>query len=94
MGLKNVYDAKPIALYILGRPAEGDLKRPFKAGGFMGGAFFHSCIGVGHRFVSYQLLRPRKRTRLQSTRQRSVLRRRTSRLGSALACLFSKAILL
>ncbi|KAI0723705.1 inorganic phosphate transporter [Fomitopsis betulina] len=38
MGLKNVYDAKPIALYILGRPAEGDLKRPFKAGGFMGAA--------------------------------------------------------
>jgi len=32
MGLKGLYDAKPIALHILGKPAEGNLKRPFKAG--------------------------------------------------------------
>ena len=38
MGLKNLYDAKPIAIYILGKPAEGDLKRPFKAGGMFGAA--------------------------------------------------------
>ncbi|KAG8832413.1 hypothetical protein FRC17_001394 [Serendipita sp. 399] len=30
MGLKGLYEAKPFALYILGKPAEGDLKRPFK----------------------------------------------------------------
>ncbi|KAJ7598889.1 PHO88-related membrane protein [Mycena floridula] len=30
MGLKGLYDAKPVALHILGRPAVGDLKRPFK----------------------------------------------------------------
>ena len=38
MGLKNLYDAKPVAIYVLGKPAEGDLKRPFKVGGFLGGA--------------------------------------------------------
>lgn len=37
MGVKNLYDAKPVAIYILGKPAEGDLKRPFKAGGGMFG---------------------------------------------------------
>jgi hypothetical protein len=29
MGIKNLYDAKPVAIHVLGRPAEGDLKRPF-----------------------------------------------------------------
>ncbi|KAI0346208.1 inorganic phosphate transporter [Trametopsis cervina] len=39
MGLKNLYDAKPVAIWVLGKPAEGDLKRPFKgAGGMFGGA--------------------------------------------------------
>ncbi|KAJ3777882.1 inorganic phosphate transporter Pho88 [Lentinula raphanica] len=39
MGLKGLYDAKPIAIHILGKPAEGDLKRPFKsAPGFFGAA--------------------------------------------------------
>jgi len=30
MGLKNLYEAKPVAIHIFGRKAEGDLKRPFK----------------------------------------------------------------
>jgi len=30
MGLKALYEAKPVAIHLLGRPAEGDLKRPFK----------------------------------------------------------------
>lgn len=38
MGLKTLYDAKPVAIHLFGKPAEGDLKRPFKAGGLMGGA--------------------------------------------------------
>ncbi|KAH9926524.1 inorganic phosphate transporter [Amylocystis lapponica] len=38
MGVKNLYDAKPVAIYIVGKPAEGDLKRPFKAAGGMFGA--------------------------------------------------------
>ncbi|GAW04218.1 inorganic phosphate transporter [Lentinula edodes] len=39
MGLKGLYDAKPLAIHILGKPAEGELKRPFKAApGIFGGA--------------------------------------------------------
>ena len=37
MGLKALYDAKPVAIHILGQPAAGDLKRPFKVGGMFGG---------------------------------------------------------
>jgi len=32
MGIKNLYDAKPVAIHIFGKPAEGDLKRPFASG--------------------------------------------------------------
>lgn len=40
MGLKNLYEAKPVAIYIFGRKAEGDLKRPFKgAPSLFGGPF-------------------------------------------------------
>jgi len=38
MALKGLYDAKPVAIYLLGKPATGDLKRPFKAGGMFGAA--------------------------------------------------------
>ncbi|KAG9103000.1 hypothetical protein FRC06_000535 [Ceratobasidium sp. 370] len=38
MGLKNLIEAKPVAIHIFGKPAEGDLKRPFKAGGGLFGA--------------------------------------------------------
>jgi len=35
MGLKGLWEAKPVAIHIRGKPAEGDLKRPFKTtGGF------------------------------------------------------------
>ena len=40
MGLKNLYDAKVVAIHILGKAAEGDLKRPFKAPSMFGGTFF------------------------------------------------------
>jgi hypothetical protein len=33
MGLKALYDSKLVSIHLLGKPAEGDLKRPFKAGG-------------------------------------------------------------
>ncbi|KAH8094485.1 inorganic phosphate transporter [Cristinia sonorae] len=36
MGLKNLYDAKVVAIHLLGKPAEGDLKRPFKAPSMFG----------------------------------------------------------
>ncbi|GJJ08622.1 hypothetical protein Clacol_002841 [Clathrus columnatus] len=39
MGLKNLYEAKPVAIHLLGQKAEGDLKRPFKtAPSLFGGA--------------------------------------------------------
>ncbi|KAI0636343.1 inorganic phosphate transporter [Trametes polyzona] len=38
MGLKTLYDAKPVSIHLLGKPAEGDLKRPFKTGGMFGAA--------------------------------------------------------
>ena len=45
MGLKNLYDAKPVSIYILGREAEGDLKRPFKgAASMFGGVFSFLCL--------------------------------------------------
>lgn len=45
MGLKGVWDAKPVHIHIFGKPAEGDLKRPFKAApGMFGGAFFVFCF--------------------------------------------------
>ncbi|KAL0066659.1 phosphate transporter (Pho88) [Marasmius tenuissimus] len=36
MGLKGIYDAKPVAIHLLGKPAEGDLKRPFKTAAMFG----------------------------------------------------------
>ena len=40
MGLKGLYDAKTVHIHILGKAAEGDLKRPFKSsGGMFGGKF-------------------------------------------------------
>ncbi len=39
MGLKGLYDAKLVAIYLLGKPAEGDLARPFKAASMFGGMF-------------------------------------------------------
>jgi Phosphate transport (Pho88) len=45
MGLKAIYDAKPVALHVLGKPAEGDLSRPFKAApGLFGSKCFYSSI--------------------------------------------------
>jgi hypothetical protein len=35
--IKNLYDAKLVAIHILGKKAEGDLKRPFDASGMFGG---------------------------------------------------------
>ncbi|KAH6902107.1 inorganic phosphate transporter [Coprinopsis sp. MPI-PUGE-AT-0042] len=38
MGLKGLYDAKLVAIHLLGKPATGDLARPFKTAGMFGGA--------------------------------------------------------
>lgn len=42
MALKNLYDSKPIKIHILGQPAEGDLKRPFKTTSLFGESERHS----------------------------------------------------
>ena len=39
MALKNLYDSKPIKIHILGQPAEGELKRPFKTASLFGEAY-------------------------------------------------------
>jgi hypothetical protein len=41
MGVKGLYDAKEVHIHLLGTPAEGDYKRPFKAAPSMfgGGEF-------------------------------------------------------
>ncbi|KIY45536.1 inorganic phosphate transport PHO88 [Fistulina hepatica ATCC 64428] len=36
MGLKNLFEAKPVQVHIFGKKAEGDLKRPFKAASIFG----------------------------------------------------------
>jgi hypothetical protein len=41
MGIKNLYDAKPVHIHLLGRPAVGDLKRPFKVASMFGGMFYY-----------------------------------------------------
>ena len=40
MGFKGLYDAKLVAIHILGRSATGDLKRPFKVASIFGREFF------------------------------------------------------
>jgi hypothetical protein len=48
MGLKGVYEAIPVKVHILGKKAEGDLKRPWKAAGGMFG-----CELVRRRYTLY-----------------------------------------
>ena len=43
MGLKGLYESKLVALYIFNKPAEGDLKRPFKQAPGLFGGEFHSA---------------------------------------------------
>ncbi|KAL9714572.1 phosphate transporter (Pho88) [Leucoagaricus gongylophorus] len=38
MGLKGLFDAKPVSIHILNKPATGDLKRPFTTPSLMGPA--------------------------------------------------------
>jgi hypothetical protein len=38
MGLKSLYDAKPVQIHLFGKAAEGDLKRPFSSPSMFGAA--------------------------------------------------------
>ncbi|KAF8956866.1 phosphate transport-domain-containing protein, partial [Flammula alnicola] len=42
IGIKNLYDARPVSIHVLGQPAVGDLKRPFETVS-MFGRTFPSC---------------------------------------------------
>ena len=44
MTLKALYEAKPIWIHILGKPAEGDLERPFRSPGMFGGMLDVFCL--------------------------------------------------
>ena len=56
MGVKSLYDAKLVQIHILGKPAEGDLKRPFKAaGGLFGGTWIIPYFGKLFFFLSFFL---------------------------------------
>lgn len=73
MALKNLYDSKPIKIHILGLPAEGDLKRPFKAGGLFG----EPTSKFNHQLTNARPLQElrvtQRQTRRRSTRLRSGL---------------------
>ena len=36
MGIKGLYDAKPVSIHLLGNLPVGDLRRPFKVASFFG----------------------------------------------------------
>ncbi|KAF8956869.1 hypothetical protein BDZ97DRAFT_1925035 [Flammula alnicola] len=38
IGIKNLYDPKPVVIHILGQPSGGDLKHPFKTESMFGPA--------------------------------------------------------
>lgn len=48
MGIKGLFDAKPVAIHLLGKPATGDLKRPFTAPSLMGGTSCHTGLPLIH----------------------------------------------
>lgn len=88
MGLKGLYDAKPVHIHVLGQPAEGDLKRPFKVASMFGGMFLYFTCFVWNQSSQpwhfQELPLALKPTTHLSQRQKSVpLLRRTSR---ALLC--------
>lgn len=58
MAFKSLYEAKTVKIHVLGQKAEGDLKRPFKAGpGLFGGA----CAPPVFAFTRHLTTRPTQR---------------------------------
>jgi len=48
MGVKNLYEAKPVAIHLFGKPAEGDLKRPFKGAPSIFGGLSYPLTSTWH----------------------------------------------
>lgn len=90
MGLKNLYEAKTIAIHVFGKKAEGDLARPFKAApGMFGGKYHHTFVCPVIDCIAQPRLHNLRRMLQRSRRQRSRRRRRASRgsIGSVIASL-------
>ena len=51
MGFKGLYDAKLVSIHLLGKPATGDLKRPFKAASMFGGKVFLLILSYIFHFL-------------------------------------------
>ena len=73
MALKNLYDSKPIKIHVLGQPAEGELKRPFKAGGLFGESTRKLSYRGQTLSLSQELRVTQRQTRRPLTRLRSEL---------------------
>lgn len=83
MGLKNLYEAKPVAIHVFGRKAEGDLKRPFaNAPSMFGGSFFVSFLLICAELYVKQVenLRQIKQQSMRLRKKSAVLKK--SRLGT------------
>lgn len=52
MGFKTLYDAKLVSIHVLGKPAIGDLKRPFKVASMFGREFFSSHVSSPFLFTA------------------------------------------
>lgn len=83
MAVKNLYDAKLVQIHILGKPATGDLKRPFKSGGGLFGQSYpsyHHCDPYLLHFrsqvlaASPQLIKPLLMKRRKRLDQRKTIR--------------------
>lgn len=97
MGIKGLYDAKLVSIYILGKPAEGDLARPFKAPSMFGGMLF--CFSFSHTFRSHantaltQSNPVHRRTPHPSLKLRNEWAKRTSKGGRDLCIPLSPNII-
>lgn len=57
MGLKNLFEAKEVSLHVLGKKAEGDLARPFKAApGMFGGSYILSVSLFWHILTPFAVV--------------------------------------
>ena len=74
MGIKGLYDAKPVSIHLLGNLPVGDLRRPFKVASFFGresrfflplffSAWFLLSTFTGHVYVKCEKNLPWRRCR-------------------------------
>lgn len=80
MAFKSLYEAKVVKIHVLGRAADGDLKRPFSSGaGLFGGA--SPLLSLSPHHLTTHTIQPpriRKQTRLPSKKLKNALARKRS----------------